>query len=301
MARDGPIVLIRLTVSVESLRSFTKSRFFSAEHSRRGVFAVNGFRLRAMIPRFFCETPITSSRVTVSGTEMHHLVHVHRSRQGTQVILFDGSGHEFLASVVSIARNGVEMEVLERASPDREASVSVTMGIALPKGDRQTWLVEKAVELGVERLVPLNTQRAVVQPASKALSRLRRTVVQASKQCRRNRLMQIGEPLNAAEFFRTCPPNARRLIAHPEPGREGSSITAVAREASTDVFAIAVGPEGGFTDQEVRAALHVGWQTVSLGPRILRIETAALSLAAAVILTAEERTLVRTELDGQNR
>jgi 16S rRNA (uracil1498-N3)-methyltransferase len=138
--------------------------------------------------------------------------------------------------------------------------------------------VEKAVELGVARLVPLKTERAVSQPVEQALGRLRRTVIEASKQCGRNRLMEIKSPQNFADFVANSAAETCRLLAHPQGfHRAAGGLPFV--EPSKSVL-LAVGPEGGFSADEIALAAATGWHTVDLGQRILRIETAAILLTA---------------------
>jgi len=229
-----------------------------------------------MADRYFSEQPITADRATLDGSEAHHLIHVLRAKPGGRVTLFDGSGAEFVAEIAKTLRSSVELDILERNEIDRELPFELTIGVALPKGDRQRWLVEKAVELGVSRIVPLRTARSVAQPVDKALSRLRRSVIEASKQCGRNRLMAI-EPAQDWSAFVTAEAGAAvRLLAHP-----GHDEKLPLRQMFGGAM-LAVGPEGGFIDDEVQLAIEAGWRTVSLGPRILRIETAAIILAAIV-------------------
>jgi 16S rRNA (uracil1498-N3)-methyltransferase len=225
-------------------------------------------------------------RITLDGPEAHHLLHVMRATPGERVILFDGTGSEFIAVVEQVKRSEVELRVTERCAVDRELPFPLTVGLALPKGDRQKWLVEKLTELGVTTLVPLITGRSVAQPSSGALDRLRRAVIEAAKQCGRNRLMQIStlqrwEAWLNDHCYLPNDPQFCRLLAHPA----GLPLTELAPIQNAAVQ-LAIGPEGGFTDAEVSAALSAGWQTVSLGPRILRVETAAIALAAAVSLRA---------------
>lgn len=226
-----------------------------------------------MSDRFFVETPISSDRATLTGAEAHHLAHVMRAAVGTEVTLFDGCGSEFAARVIKVGRSNVELEVLARREIVRELTFALTLGVALPKGDRQKWLIEKATELGVTRLVPLKTARGVAQPEEQALLRLRRTVIEASKQSERNRLLELAAPMRPGDYVAAAPASAVRWLAHPS----GGVVPAAPVGAPSDVY-LAVGPEGGFTDDEVSQALAAGWQTVSLGPRILRVETAALAL-----------------------
>jgi 16S rRNA (uracil1498-N3)-methyltransferase len=228
--------------------------------------------------RYFSETPISEDQVLLAGPEAHHLVHVMRAKRGTQVMLFDGSGAEFTARVEQVGRSGVRLAVLSRQAVDRELSRELTLGVALPKGDRQRWLVEKAVELGVRRVVPLVTQRSVAQPGPGALRRLRRTVVEASKQCGRNRLLEISEPQAWTDYVDQTRTVALRLLAQPHGQRTHADRLSVADRPGQ--VCMAVGPEGGFTGEEVSRAQAAGWQTVDLGPRTLRVETAALVLVS---------------------
>ncbi len=256
-----------------------------------------------MSDRYFVEQPITANHVTLCGPEAHHLIHVMRATAGTRVTLFDGGGDEFSAAVERVGRADVKLSILARHSIDRELPFELTLGVALPKGDRQKWLVEKAVELGVTRIVPLRTGRGVAQPVEQALARLRRAVVEASKQCGRNRLLQIDEPRAWADFVAEAGATPYRFVAHPG-GEENtrqiadrvpllrrssagnrvdlSGGTACEQAVAHGEVCLAVGPEGGFADEEVALAAAAGWHAVDLGPRILRVETAALFLAAVI-------------------
>ena len=152
-----------------------------------------------MSERFFVEQPISGSTAELVDTEAQHLAKVMRAAVGDEVVLFDGSGAEFAAKVARIAKSAVTLEVVERREINREPRVELTLAVALPKGERQKWLVEKLTELGAARLVPLITERGVAQPVDAAVARLSRAVIEASKQCGRNRLMEIAPPREALE------------------------------------------------------------------------------------------------------
>jgi 16S rRNA (uracil1498-N3)-methyltransferase len=234
-----------------------------------------------MADRYFVQSPITGQHATLAGAEAHHLAHVMRARPGTEVVLFDGSGAEFTARVVEAGRSSIELAVIARRLVDRELPLPITLGAALPKGDRQRWLVEKAVELGVARLVPLDTERGVAGPAASALARLRRAVIEASKQCGRNRLMEIAPPEPLGAFAAAAAEGACRLLAHPGGVPVDRALAEHARAARQSLqIRLAVGPEGGLTGGEVNQFVACGWQAVDLGPVILRVETAALVLCA---------------------
>lgn len=243
-----------------------------------------------MSQRFFASSLIESEQVTLADAEAHHLLHVMRAKVGDEVTLFDGSGSEFTATVTRLRRSDVELRVIERREVDRESPRRIVAGVPLPKGDRQKWLVEKCVELGVAKLTPLTTARSVARPETSSLERLGRAVIEASKQCGRNRLLEITEPRSAGEFFAEYggTDGAVRWLAHvPEPGNSvpgpGSSpqrFAPVGHHPASDTVVFAVGPEGGWSDDEVTLAKSHGWQIVGLGRSILRVETAALTLAA---------------------
>jgi 16S rRNA (uracil1498-N3)-methyltransferase len=242
-----------------------------------------------MADRYFVASPIQGDRATLAGTEAHHLSRVMRAKVGDEVLLFDGSGREFAARVERIDRNAVELSVGPARTIDREAKVRVTLGVALPKGDRQRWLVEKSVELGLARIVPLTTARGVAQPTASALERLERAVIEATKQCGRNRLLEITPSRTWREYLGEAPTTACRLVAHPSQGEAAG----IFREAvAPGLFAdgaelyFAVGPEGGLTDGEISESLAQGWRMVELGPRILRVETAVLAMAAYCTLAS---------------
>lgn len=234
-----------------------------------------------MPDRYFASEPIAGEVARLSDEDAHHLMHVMRARPGQEVIVFDGSGAEWLAAVTRLERSTVELRLLDRREVDRELPIELTLMVALPKGDRQRWLVEKAVELGVSRLVPLTTERGVAQPVEKALARLRRTVIEASKQCGRNRLMKIAVPLTAAEAF-SAPRVDGALRASLDPSGRQSLQALLAGDGAGKPRSIcfAIGPEGGFSGDELRLAEANQWPVVHLGPRILRVETAALCAAA---------------------
>jgi 16S rRNA (uracil1498-N3)-methyltransferase len=237
-----------------------------------------------MSDRFFSSLPITGERVTLAGPEAHHVLHVMRAQVGQRVTLFDGSGAEFTAEVAACGRADIQLRILERRDVDRELPFELVVGVSLPKGDRQKWLVEKLTELGVTTLVPLVTERGVAQPTAAALERLERCVIEAAKQCGRNRLMAIAKPQAWRDWISLELTNTetRRLAAHPG----GRPLTELDLSTPLRTF-IAVGPEGGLTDEELATAVAAGWQCVDLGPRLLRVETAAVALAAVVALRAE--------------
>ena len=236
--------------------------------------------------RYYCEhSPAVDGTVAIDGSEAHHLLRVMRTTVGQQITLFDGFGAEFIAEVCETSRRTVTVRIVERTEINRELGFELIVGCALPKGDRQRFLIEKLVELGVTRFVPLRTHRSVVKPIESVCQKLRKAVIEASKQCGRNQLLQVDNGCALAEFLvrdfvsgdDVNPPD--RASEHGRgAGQSSSAIGHVTypRHDSTGDWA----RRGGFDDEEISLALAHCWQPISLGPRILRIETAAVALAA---------------------
>lgn len=225
--------------------------------------------------RFYLPQSFESDAIRLTGAEAHHLSRVLRFQAGDEITLFDGQGHEARARIEAIAANTVELAVLERTIDMQPAESSLTVAAAVPKGERFDWLVEKATELGVARLVPLITARSVVHPGDSKLERLRRTIVEASKQCGRSRLMELTAPVEwsklvADEF------NSGKNVWVADPS--GEPLLPALAETPRPTL-VAIGPEGGFTAGELELAARQGARPVGLGSHILRVETAAITLA----------------------
>ena len=161
--------------------------------------------------------------------------------------------------------------------PEHRAPCSLTLATSVPKGDRFDWLIEKATELGVDRLIPMVTERSVVDPRGTKLARMRRSIIEASKQCRRARLMALGEPVTWTTLAESFPESIRCLAdARGSPPARWPSIPRGA------TVVLAVGPEGGLTGSELEVADRFGWMALKLGAHTLRIETAGLAGCAAL-------------------
>ena len=225
-----------------------------------------------MSERFYVETTPTGGRAALAGDEARHLARVLRAKPGDTVTLFDGLGGAWTARVATLGRDRVELDVGDRLPPNPPPRASVTIAVALPKGDRQKWLVEKLAELGVESLLPLVTTRGVAEATEAARARLERGVIEACKQCGRDRLMTIRAPATLADAIAAAGAGTTILLADPA----GTPLD----EPPAGAALVLVGPEGGFTPEEIEAATAAGARRVSLGRHILRIETAAIAAAA---------------------
>jgi 16S rRNA (uracil1498-N3)-methyltransferase len=225
-----------------------------------------------MADRFYINSPLREGPIVLQGPEAHHLAAVRRVRPGDHVCLFNGDGREYPAAVQRVVRRSVTLQVVAVQTPRREVGFRLEVAAPLPKGDRAQFLVEKLTELGATTFVPLQTQHSVINPRETRLTKLARYVIEASKQCGRNTLLRVAPPADWPSYCRRGDLPDVKILAHPGGGE-------VSWPAGQDV-AVAVGPEGGWTEAEIEPARAAGWQLVSLGPRTLRIETAALVLAA---------------------
>jgi 16S rRNA (uracil1498-N3)-methyltransferase len=229
----------------------------------------------------YCED-LTSDSAVVGDTEAHHLLHVLRLGVGAELILFDGLGTNAEAVVTSATRRDVTCRILGRKTHVRSTTSSLTVFVSPPKADRLKWVVEKLTEIGVDRMVLLNTQRTVVTPGETRVDKLKANVVAACKQCHRPYLMELL-PLQtfttAIEQFTSESRCAASFFAHPGLNSNGDASL----ELPPGEINLLIGPEGGFTDNEVATATSAGLQTISWPGTILRIETAAIVFATMLM------------------
>lgn len=231
-----------------------------------------------MTRRYFVpELPKSGGRVELPTSEAHHATRVMRVQVGDSVTLFDGAGSESAAVISQTGRNECLCEAEPAVAIDREPSRAIHFGIALPKPDRARELIERLTELGVASVTPIVAERTQRPPSDSLLEKLRRGVIEACKQCERNRLLEIRPVATSSDFFATKQ-TGQRLIAHPSP----EAIRLRDIDAANDVIA-AIGPEGGWTDDEVTQAIEHNFATINLGPRIYRVETAATAIAAVLV------------------
>lgn len=232
-------------------------------------------------PLFYCAyLGQEADKAILAGDEARHAHLSRRLAAGDRLWLFDGRGTLARARFVRIKDRGREVEaaIEERLTvPPPEAARH--LACALPKGDRQAVLLDMATQLGMTAFTPLVCARSVVRPGVNALARWHRICLEACKQSRRLHLPEIREPLTPAQVAVHAAREGHAIwIAHP------GGVHAGAQSAEPGSVALLIGPEGGFTDEEVREVMKQGARAVNLGEAILRIETAAVALLAALAL-----------------
>jgi 16S rRNA (uracil1498-N3)-methyltransferase len=228
------------------------------------------------------------ARFLVTGGERRHL-DVLRVRAGDRFLATDGEGSEFLLEVERCTRAEVEARIVEERTPPGGPGDRVTLAFAPPKGTRTEVAIEKAVECGVGRIVPVVTERSIVKARgdTERLARWRRIAASATAQSGRCRLPEIAPFTDLAACLEEAGPGGGRiLLAHPGPHARPVA-DALAGGAPAAPVTILVGPEGGFTDAEADLGRRAGAIAVSLGPHRLRTETAAVVAVALVVASLE--------------
>lgn len=245
-------------------------------------------KARLTAPGFYVlPQDVAGDRVVLRGEEAHHAARVCRCRAGDLIDATDGAGTLYRCRVVVCSADMTETEILERLPEHGEARARATLAVAPVKGERFDWLVEKAVEAGAARIVPILTERTVVEGGGRH-ERWERVALAAMKQSKRSRLTEVAE---ARPFNEVLPEMAREmdlLLLAWEGAGASDPLSKVIPSSPVATAGILVGPEGGFTDEEVAAARSAGARPFSLGPRRLRTETAG-ALAVALVLYELEK------------
>jgi 16S rRNA (uracil1498-N3)-methyltransferase len=216
----------------------------------------------------------TKQTITLTADEARHLREVLRLKPGDEVSVFDGEGKEFRARVAQARRESAELDLDEEIQPARpESPLQITLAVALLKGEKFDLVVQKATELGVTKIVPLMTRFADIKlrdesDASKRVARWQRIALEAAKQSGRAVVPEVSLPVSFESVLNTG------CLLFSE--KEGQGLTRI----ETDFFTAIVGSEGGWSDEELDLARTAGAQIITLGGRILRAETAAITAAA---------------------
>ena len=228
------------------------------------------------MPRFYCPLPLDPGCTIDLPPELAHHVLVLRMVVGDLITLFNGSGGEVSAALVSIEKKRASAQILAFLAREAELPYAITLAQALPEAAKMDWIIEKAVELGVAAIQPLAAQRCVVRlSAERALKRhahWQGVIVAASEQCGRNHLADLAQVVDFSQWLKQ-PHGPARILLSP---RATQSLAQWASHQAPQAVSLLIGPEGGLSEQEEAAALANGALALSMGSRILRTETAGL-------------------------
>ena len=236
------------------------------------------------IPRVYLPVPLArDAELELDERARHYVLQVLRLRAGAPLIIFNGEGAEHAARLATAEKRRATVQLEEAREPARESCLRIHLGLGISRGERMDYAIQKAVELGVAEITPLLSRRCVVRLDARRSARRREhwqgIVIGACEQCGRNRLPELHPPRAFDEWVQS-PESGQALILDPRASRTLPAI----RPAPTRLR-LAIGPEGGFADEEIGMARAGGFSAVRFGPRILRTETAVVaSLAAAQTL-----------------
>ena len=236
------------------------------------------------MPRFYCPTPLaTGLALSLPAGAARH-VQVLRLQPGDVITLFNGEGGEFDATVTRMGRSDVDVEVGAHHAVEREADRAVHLLAGITANERMDWLVEKATELGVASITPLVAERSVLklkgERAEKKLAHWQGVAVAAAEQCGRNRVPTVHPALTLTEWVKKAPPGERWVLSLSEGTQSLAKMQGQAAGLPMTPVTVLSGPEGGLSPTEEAAALAAGFAPVTLGPRVLRAETAPLAVLA---------------------
>lgn len=229
------------------------------------------------LTRVHVPEPLTPGhRHAIEGDAANHIMRVLRLRPGDPLTLFDGGGGEYDARVEGFRKGAVIVEVGDRSPTAVESPLSLTLAQGVSRGERMDWVVQKATELGVTRIIPIMTERSVVKLDAKQAERKRAhwqgIAIAACEQSGRDRVPVIAVPLALADFLANMDGRVTRVLLSP-----AGSLRLADLPRPEGGVTVLIGPEGGLAEAEQRAAFAAGFVAVRLGPRVLRTETAAMA------------------------
>lgn len=228
------------------------------------------------IPRIYTPQSLADqSTIALEADAAHHIARVLRMAVGAELALFNGDGYEYSARITSADKKNVVVAITHAEISARESPLHIHLGIAISKGDRMDWIIQKATELGVAQITPLISERVEVrlqgEREEKRLSHWRGIVIAACEQCLRNRIPAVGAVQSLASWLAAIQADAKFVLHH-------RSATALADHAGKPgSVALLIGPEGGLSESEITQAERGGFGSLRLGPRVLRTETAPLA------------------------
>lgn len=231
-------------------------------------------------PRFHSPQKIPSDGIfRLPDNAAHHASRVLRLIPGDDIVLFDGTGGESRCRIIETSKSAMLAEIVEKTAIEREAGLDITLVQALAVSEKMDWVLQKAVELGAKCIQIVETRRSVVklsvERAKKREAHWTHVAISACEQCGRNRIPEIPPLLSLQEWL-SIPRSGTKLLLSPS----GASMKRL--PAPTEKIFLLIGPEGGLSPEEERSARERGFESMSLGPRILRTETAGLAAISAI-------------------
>ncbi|MBD3361635.1 RsmE family RNA methyltransferase [Candidatus Woesearchaeota archaeon] len=243
--------------------------------------------------QFYSKTPICEGKVRIEREEARH-IHVLRLKPGDKIELFDDKGNYGLGTIEKMGKKGVEVNITQ-VRKVRKHPISRVLASAAPKNKRFDVLLQKATEIGVDVFIPIITKRSVVKPSETKIDRLKKIAIEAAKQCRRKTVPEIKKAITVEELIKNSSEYHFKLIADVKGKKIKEVLRSVTRKnkvfcaqknqnfsCEPKKILCLIGPEGGFTDEEIKTALEKGFIAVNLGKNILRVETAGICILSTI-------------------
>lgn len=238
---------------------------------------------------FVNQEQIDNDKVIITGDDVHHIAKVLRSKIGDEIICSDGNGKDVVASIVSIEETRVVCKVESDCIPTREPEVQITLAQGLPKSDKMDLIIQKGTEIGVSSFLPFVSERTVVQlnekKEQKRLERWNKIAKEAAEQSHRSKIPNISPVIQFKELLKYMD-DSLVFIAYEK--EDTMSLYKALSDKQIKKIMLIIGPEGGFSENEINRAIESGAISISLGKRILRTETAGLVGAANILYHLEE-------------
>lgn len=245
----------------------------------------DGFKM----PRFFVnKSNVNSHRIIIDGEDVNHIKNVLRLKCGNPLTVCDCEGNDYTAVIEKFGQDSVEARIVDMAQNRTEPPIDITLYQGIPKSDKMDWIIQKSIELGAVRIVPVITERTVVRfngekDVDHKLSRWKRIALEAAKQCNRGIVPEVSRPVGFKQAVTDIGDYDLSLIPYEKENEKG--LKTILQSRNFQRISLFIGPEGGFSEEEILTAMHSGIAPVTLGPRILRTETAGV--AALSILMYE--------------
>jgi 16S rRNA (uracil1498-N3)-methyltransferase len=217
--------------------------------------------------------------LVLTEAQSHYLSKVLRMQAGRELILFNGEGGEYSAEISAVQKKYVEVSVKEFSAENRQSHLRLELAIGVSRGERMDWVLQKATELGVTKITPLITERTEVklggERADKKMEHWQQILISACEQCQRNLLPELSAPKLFSEWINACDSELKFVLHH----RDNQGLP---QDKHTKSVALLIGPEGGLNDDEIAQAVAQHFSPLTLGPRVLRTETAPVAAISLV-------------------
>ncbi len=232
------------------------------------------------IPRVFTTQALEpNSSLVLAEAQSHYLSKVLRMQAGRELILFNGEGGEYRAEITAIHKKNIDVSVKEFSAENRQSHLQLELAIGVSRGERMDWVLQKATELGVTKIIPLMTERTEVklggERADKKMEHWQQILISACEQCQRNILPELSEPKQFSDWIGKCDAELKFVLHH----RDNQGLP---KNKTTESVALLIGPEGGLDENEITQAIAQKFSPLTLGPRVLRTETAPVAAISLV-------------------